>query len=128
MLTTILSLSPLIIAGLSSVNYYGIYVFGIGVIISASFRALIVLSKLVSYGRQLKKFWNLWEHYDDWIEGLMLVFSIIFVAVYRTPCLCPTGWQWQLGVVAVLLVWIDLIVLIRSLQFLDIGNYHNIYQ
>lgn len=52
----------------------------------------------------------------------MFACSIIFVIVFGTTCNCPTPWQWQIGTAAILLVWIDLINLIRKLQMFDIGN------
>ena len=52
----------------------------------------------------------------------MLLLSFIFVSVHRSSCLCPAGWQWQIGTVAVLLVWVDLIQYFQSLQLFDIGK------
>ena len=51
----------------------------------------------------------------NWLELTLFICSIIFVSVYRTDCLCPTDWQWQIGSVAVFLTWIDLIIFIRKL-------------
>ena len=48
----------------------------------------------------------------DWVkffEVSMFILSIIFVSVFWTPCMCPQKWQWQIGVIAVLLAWINLI-------------------
>ena len=48
----------------------------------------------------------------DWMnffEVCLYILSIIFVSVFRTPCMCPQKWQWQIGVVAILLAWINLI-------------------
>ena len=48
----------------------------------------------------------------DWVkffEVSMFILSIIFVSVFWTPCMCPLKWQWQIGVIAVLLAWINLI-------------------
>ena len=42
-------------------------------------------------------------------EVLLYILSIIFVSVFWTPCMCPQKWQWQIGVIAVLLAWIYLI-------------------
>lgn len=56
----------------------------------------------------------------NWIEIPMYLFSIIFVSVFRTTCLCPDDWQWQVGVLAILLAWIDLIVICDKLPFIGI--------
>ena len=45
----------------------------------------------------------------NWIEITLYILSIIFVSVLKTTCLCPHQWQWQVGVMALLLAWIDLI-------------------
>ena len=58
----------------------------------------------------------------NWIELILFPCAILFVAVYRTPCLCPAGWQWQVGCIAVFLTWIDLIVFIQKLPF--VGKNH----
>ena len=53
----------------------------------------------------------------DWInlmEIVLFVCSIIFMWVFHVDCLCPLEWQWQIGVVAVFLGWIDLIVFISK--------------
>ena len=52
----------------------------------------------------------------NWVNLLVNVFevslyvlSIIFVSVIWTPCMCPQEWQWQIGVIAILLAWVNLI-------------------
>ena len=57
----------------------------------------------------------------NWIEVSMYILSIIFVVVFRTTCLCPQVWQWQIGVMAIFLAWIDLIVICA--KFPNIGLY-----
>ena len=44
------------------------------------------------------------------MELCLYVFSIIFVWVFHDRCLCPFLWQWQLGIVAVFLAWINLMI------------------
>ena len=73
------------------------------VIIFASIRLLMEASKFCyepkSYICDRVKFF----------EVSMFILSIIFVSVFWTPCVCPLKWQWQIGVVAVFLAWINLI-------------------
>ena len=45
---------------------------------------------------------------------MLYVCSIVFVWVFNVECLCPLRWQWQIGVAAVFLGWIDLIVFISK--------------
>lgn len=47
-----------------------------------------------------------WANY---FEISLYILSIIFVSVFQTTCMCPLEWQWQVGVMAVLLAWINLI-------------------
>ena len=64
----------------------------------------------------------------NWIEVPMYICTIIFISVFATDCYCPLGWQWQVGVAAMLLAWIDLINLIRRLQLFDIGMFTLVYR
>ena len=48
------------------------------------------------------------------MEVALFACSFIFVWVFHFDCLCPRNWQWQIGVVAVFLGWIDLIVFISK--------------
>ena len=106
--------------------YYVVLVIAAGVFITALLRIVILLFRIVNYSRQIKL--TLWSFLTDfqnwpWIELPMLICSIIFVSVFRMPCQCPTTWQWQIGVFAMLFAWFDLIIFIRSLQLFDIGIY-----
>lgn len=111
--------------GLCSIEgnrYNVIYTFGIGSLFAAIIRIVILLFKFASYSRQLKTLWSFVIDFQYWVEIPMLVFSILFVSVFRRSCLCPVKWQWEVGTIAILLVWFDLIIFIRNLQLFDIGN------
>ena len=56
----------------------------------------------------------------NWMEMTLFILSIIFAWVFHTHCLCEKKWQWQLGIVAVFLAWIDLVVFIRKLPLVGI--------
>ena len=73
----------------------------------------------------------LWEFYFirsyflsilNWLEIPLSVCSIIFVSVIGRGCQCPYTWQWEVGVVAVFLVWFDLIFILRKFQIFDVGK------
>ena len=85
------------------------------VIVLAGIRLLLEASQ---FWYQLKNYLTDWV---NWIEVSLYILSIIFVSVFRTTCLCPEGWQWQVGVMAILLAWIDLIVICS--KFPSIGIY-----
>ena len=64
----------------------------------------------------------------NWVNLLVNIFeislyvlSIMFVSVFWTPCMCLQKWQWQIGVIAILLAWVNLIRL--SAKFPSMGIY-----
>ena len=88
---------------------------GVIIILLAILRLLLEASQ---FWYQLKSYLFDWV---NWIEIPLYILSIIFVSVFRTTCLCPEGWQWQVGVMAILLAWIDQIVICS--KFPSIGIY-----
>ena len=85
------------------------------IIVLAGIRLLLEASQLV-YQRISYLF-----DWVNWIEISLYILSIIFVSVFRTTCLCPQVWQWQIGVMAILLAWIDLIIICA--KFPNLGLY-----
>ena len=63
-----------------------------------------------------------------WIEVTLFICAIIFASAVGRECLCPTEWQWQIGVVAVFLVWAYLILYMRRLRILGKTPYYTIYR
>ena len=63
----------------------------------------------------IKSYLTDWVNWVNWMEFTLFICSIIFVSwVYFTECQCALNWQWQIGVVAVFLGWIDLIIFISK--------------
>ena len=58
--------------------------------------------------------------WNNWLETALYFCSVVFVWVFHNDCLCPLTWQWQIGVVAVFLGWINLIVFISKFPSLGI--------
>ena len=85
------------------------------IIILVGIRLLLEASQLVY---QLRSYLFDWV---NWIEVSLYILSIIFVSVFRTTCLCPQEWQWQIGVMVIFLAWIDLIIVCA--KFPNIGIY-----
>ena len=100
---------------LSDTRLNFVFAAGVIIIVLAGLRLLLEASQ---FWYQLISYLSDWV---NWIEISLYILSIIFVSVFRTPCLCPEGWQWQIGVMAVLLAWIDLIVICS--KFPSIGIY-----
>ena len=86
-----------------------------------SFVFIIIRIFLFIFVNSIQRFVNFVKVLRNWIEVPMYICSIIFVSVFGTDCYCPHMWQWQVGIAAILLAWIDLINLIRKLQLFDIG-------
>jgi len=59
------------------------------------------------------KQWYLLD-WTNWIELVLFAFTIMFIFVFPTPCLCPQNWQWELGIMAVFLAWIDLVLFVQK--------------
>ena len=56
----------------------------------------------------------------NWVECVQYICSIFFVIVYAMDSFCVLNWQWQVGVVAVFLGWINLILFVSKLPFVGI--------
>ena len=55
---------------------------------------------------------------SNFVEVPLFVCSIIFVWVFHYDCLCPRKWQWQIGIVAVFLAWVDLVLFMRKVRLM----------
>ena len=74
------------------------------------FALLHLFVKAIKLGHEPKKYIRNWmKLLVSFFEVSLYTLSIIFVFVFRTPCMCPQEWQWQIGVITVLLAWIYLI-------------------
>ena len=89
--------------------------------------AMIIIEKTLEFTGALL----LWEYYFiksfftsilNWLEVPLSVCAIIFVSVIGRRCQCPYAWQWEVGVVAVFLVWFDLIFIMRKFLIFDVGK------
>ena len=100
------------------------------IIFLASFRLLLEVFRIISLCvlsywdasqlmyHQLKSYiFNL----ETWIQISLYILSILFLSVFRTTCLCPQVWQWQVGVMAIFLAWFS--VILRCAAFPGIGIY-----
>ena len=92
-----------------------------GVIVCAVLVLLMAAFRLALEGIQICS--NFFAYIKNWINYLEIVLyltSIMFVWVFHFDCLCPSTWQWQLGVVAVFLGWANLIVFVSNIPFIGI--------
>ena len=100
--------------GISRVRLAFIYISAIVVVILSLFRLFLEGIELVTQR------WRYLLDWVNWMEIVLFLSSIIYVWVFHVDCLCPLTWQWQIGVVAVFLGWIDLIVFISKFPFTGI--------
>ena len=98
----------MMLTGISPSAQHFLYLAPAVVILFALCRLLVELGQLISL-----KFSYLTD-WVNWMEVILFICSIIFVWVYTTNCQCVLDWQWQVGVVAVFLGWIDLIIFISK--------------
>ena len=91
-----------------------LYFAAVGVIITVCIRLILELSQMVKI--QYRYFLK----YENYIELLAYISSIIFVSHFGTNCWCPTNWQWQLGAIGVFLSWINLILFLKRVPLLGI--------
>ncbi len=91
-------------------------------IIIVMFSIVRLILELVRFIRQLHIFF---ADFDTWVEVPLFIFAIIFAlaVVVDQECLCPRDWQWDIGVAAVFLVWIDLILYMRRMRVLGKGRF-----
>ena len=54
------------------------------------------------------------------VRFFIFVFAVAFAAVLNFPCPCPTNGQWQVGVLAVFLGWINMISYIKMIPRLGV--------
>ena len=101
-----------IIAGLSAIDANFIKAAAIIVILLSCIQLIL---ELVRFIRHLQ---TIFPDFDTWVKVPLFIFAIIFVAVFDRECLCPRDWQWQVGIAAVFLVWIDLILYMRRMRIL----------
>jgi hypothetical protein len=102
------------IAGLSAADTNFITAAALILIIFSIVQLLLELVRLI---RQLHIFF---VDFDTWVKVPLFIFTNIFVlaVVLDQECFCPRNWQWEIGVAAVFLVWIDLILYMRRMRVL----------
>ena len=59
--------------------------------------------------------WNYFRELRNYGELPLYILSIIHVFVFFNDCGCPMEWQWQVGIFAVFLGWINLIIYVSKL-------------
>ena len=86
----------------------------VSVIIFAVVRLVIEVFQLIQLRERYIQDWI------NWMEVALTVFAIMFVAVFNNECQCPRDWQWQIGIVAVFLAWINLMIFMSKLPWVGI--------
>ena len=83
---------------------------------------LLALSRLILEVVELileikKYFFSL----TNWVEVAQAICTIFFVSIYNNDCFCVLNEQWQVGVAAVFLGWINMILFASRLPV--VGSY-----
>ena len=98
----------------SAAHYWFLFIAAIVIV-------FLALTRLLMEAYQL--FLRRLEYIKDWVNFLeILTFSstIVFVWIFHTDCFCPYDWQWQIGVIAVFLAWINLVIFVQKLPLTGI--------
>ena len=111
-------------------QYSSTYILATFTIIFAAIRHLLQFGELclltIRYYSRLKdcKWHNSWKEFLSrsffgTVRFLMFVFAYAFAAVFH-PCPCVTNGQWQVGVLAVFLGWINMISFLKLVPRLGV--------
>lgn len=83
---------------------------------------LIIIISITRLALECYQFIQLVQDYfsdlSNWVEIPLFICSIIFALVFDHECLCPRGWQWQIGILALFLAWLDLIFFMRKVRLM----------
>ena len=75
---------------------------------------------LLGVGRNLYETYQLFSNLSfkdtlNWINRLLLYsLSIVFVIPFVSHCSCIPNWQWQLGIVALFMGWVNLVIFVSK--------------
>ena len=94
------------------------YVAATTLILASSIYLILEFAQLVTrIDRYLKEV-------ENYVQVVMFVSVIIFVfPVGQNSCWCLPGWKWQIGALAVFLAWVNLLLLIRYIPWLRVGEH-----
>ena len=110
-------MKPIGVVGISTRRQNGVYAFAAFLLFMVVFRLTLEVIQMWSNFSAYVKSWI------NYMEMVLYLTSTVFVCVwwvFHFDCLCPTTWQWQLGVVAVYLGWANLIVFVSDIPFIGI--------
>ena len=102
------------VAELSNTESYFVFT---GAVIIIVFAVIRLLLEVLQFCYDLVNYLIDWV---NWIEVILYAVSIVFAFVFRTSCFCPQKWQWQVGVVAILLGWINFIIICAKFPIIGI--------
>ena len=108
------TLSLLFCTDLSVSKVTLLYVAAIIVIINAIVRFLFETSRLITnYNHSSMIFW----FYKLVLYTSSIIFTFFF---FNKPCACLTFWQWEIGIMATFLAWLNILVLISKFPLVGI--------
>ena len=94
------------------------YTFAVVLILSSV--CSLVLEGVQLYHRALQYL----KEIENYVQVLMYICVIIFTfPLGQNICWCLPEWKWQIGALAVFLAWLNLLLLIRYIPWLKIGQH-----
>ena len=100
--------------GISSSRYTAISTLAVFTILMTLYRFGIEVLQMVQFRLKYLMDWT------NWLELVLYSSTVLFVSVFGAPCLCPQNWQWQFGILAVFLAWINLVLFIQKFPLIGI--------
>ena len=95
------------------------FYFGAVVLILSSI-AYLALEVAQLYHRLLRYL----KEIENYVQVAMYIGVIIFVfPVGQNGCWCLPAWKWQIGALAIFLAWLNLLLLIRYIPWLQVGQH-----
>ena len=97
--------------------------------IAFNFSAVVlILSSLAYLVLEVAQFCHHLHRYllekENYVQVLMYISVIIFAFPFgQNSCWCLPAWKWQIGALALFLAWLNLLLLIRYIPWLNVGQH-----
>ena len=89
---------------------------------------LLIVSSLLYLALEVAQLYHRVHRYlkeiENYVQVVMYICVIIFVfPVGHNSCWCLPAWKWQIGALALFLAWLNLLLLIRYIPWLKVGEH-----
>ncbi len=78
----------------------------------------LIMEMYQLYSRKGVGYFNDWVNWFELAEYISII--IFLVSVERSECFCPQTWEWEVGVVSLVLSWVVLIAWLQAMHWMGI--------